>query len=345
MSAVTKAIRIWKSTSAHSLRNAVFRRQRSDMPQCCRADAAFQSPGSLNTRGAARMRLIWNDFWFQEVPPHSLAAFRVLFGVYFLLYFLRFAPHVELLFSNRGVYAPFLVPDLGLPVIWAWALYAMTIAVILAFTAGWKTRFTTPLLLLLYLYYFFLNFAANNSAFDRLNIIMLAILCFAQLDAVWALKTDPPKANDSVRFVCVWPIRLITLQIALLYFGSGLWKLINPYWHTGEMMKWTLIGPWASDLSFRFGRLSLPDRFYDLLVWSIIGFELTMPFALFSKRLRRFAFAIGFFFHLSIALLLNIPEFMNCVCAYVLFVEPEAIERNMQRLRTAFPWPAFALKP
>jgi hypothetical protein len=81
---------------------------------------------------------------------------------------------------------------------------------------------------------------------------------------------------------------------------------------------------------------------YDSLVWSIIAFELTMPFALFSGKPRKFAIVIGFFFHLSIALLLNIPEFMNGVCAYVLFVKPEAVQKRFQKIRSAIPWSSLS---
>ena len=86
---------------------------------------------------------------------------------------------------------------------------------ILAFTAGWKTRFTTPLLLLLYLCYFFLNFAANNSAFDRLNIIILAILCFARLDAVWALNIGSLGSKRSASRHCqhAWLLRALRLAL------------------------------------------------------------------------------------------------------------------------------------
>ncbi|EEF60806.1 HTTM domain protein [Pedosphaera parvula Ellin514] len=272
-------------------------------------------------------RSAWNHFWFRNVPPHSLAAFRILFGLYLLAYFLAFAPNVELLFSNHGVYAPYLLPDLGLPVFWAWLLYLFTLLVIFGFTLGYKTLFLTPLVLLLYFYYFTLNFATNNTSFDRLNLILLVILCFARLDGAWALGKRAVPGKGREPGVSIWAIRLITIQMSFLYFGAGFWKLISPYWHTGEMMHWTLIGPWGTPLAFSFVRLNPPAGLFTLLTWSVILLELTMPLMLFNKRLQVYAFAAGFLFHLSIAVLLNIPEFMNCVCAYVLFVNPAMVQR------------------
>src|SRR5579872_4931015 len=159
----------------------------------------------------ARTDGAWNIFWFRNVQPHSLAAFRILFGSYLLIYFLRFAPDVELMFSTKGVYTPFLLPDLGLPVFGAWMAYFVMLLVIGAFILGFRTRFVTPVLLALFLYYYFLNLAVNNTAFDRLNIIFLAILCFADLDAAWAIREGRLQTGKRERLVSVWAIRLITI--------------------------------------------------------------------------------------------------------------------------------------
>jgi hypothetical protein len=291
------------------------------------------------------MTAAWNRFWFRRVPPYSLAAFRIIFGAYLLVYFLRFAGDVDVMFSNRGVYAPFLLPDLGLPPFWAWGLYFATLAVITLFTLGLRTRFITPTLLALYGYYYCLNLAVNDTAFDRLNLIFLAVLCFGKLDAAWSIRggrqqrLEVGKPNARVRpdsalsarvrqgnGVSIWPIRLITIQVAFLYFGAGYWKLINPYWHSGEMLRWTLVGPWGTPLAFSLVGLHPPAVFFDVLTWSVIALEISMPILLFSRRVQAYAFVAGFLFHLSIALLLHIPEFMNCVCAYVLFVKPETVQ-------------------
>jgi len=287
----------------------------------------------------------WNGFWFRRVPPHSLAAFRIIFGAYLLVYFLRFAGDIDVMFSNRGVYVPFLLPDLGLPPFWAWGLYFATLAVITLFTLGFRTRFITPTLLALYGYYYCLNLAVNDTAFDRLNLIFLVVLCFGELDATWSLcggrhqRPEEGKSNARAKpgvalsapvqpgyGVSVWAIRLITIQVAFLYFGSGYWKLINPYWHSGEMLRWTLAGPWGTPLAFWLVRLHPPAVFFGVLTWSVIALEMSMPILLFSRKLQAYGFAAGFLFHLSIALLLHIPEFMNCVCGYVLFVKPETVQ-------------------
>lgn len=272
--------------------------------------------------GNARDR--WNRYWFASAPGYSLAAFRILFGVYLFCYFLSFAPKVNVLFSTEGIYIPYLVGDIALPPIWATSLYVFSLAVLVAIIVGFKTRLAVPLFLCLYLYFYFLNLAVKNTAYDRLNLIFLGILCFAELDRVWALHRS---GKNEGPMVSVWPIRLICLQICLLYFGAGQWKLGNPQWHTGEMMRQTLIGSWGTPLGFWFVNLNPPAWFFTGLTWSVIAFELVMPFALTMRKLQPYAFAIGVSFHIAIGAFLNIPEFLNCVAAYVLFVRPEDVQR------------------
>jgi hypothetical protein len=91
------------------------------------------------------------------------------------------------------------------------------------------------------------------------------------------------------------------------------------------MLYWTFLGSWGTPLAFGFVRLGLPIWFYDSLTWSVIIFELFMPFVLSIPRIQGYAMIVGCIFHVGIATLLNIPEFMNCVTAYVLFVPPERV--------------------
>ena len=96
-----------------------------------------------------------------------------------------------------------------------------------------------------YLYFFLLNLAVNDTAYDRLNLIFLATACFAELDWAWALAPTFTKRPGQSRLVTPWAAQLIRLQLCFLYLGAGLWKLNSPHWHENQMMYWTLAGPWA----------------------------------------------------------------------------------------------------
>ena len=89
---------------------------------------------------------------------------------------------------------------------------------------------------------------------------------------------------------------------------------------------------WATPLSFWVVGLDLPSWLFDLAAWGVIALELSLGFALFSKRARLFAAIAGTGFHISIFLLLDFPEFFVCVCAYVLFFDDATIRSVPQRV-------------
>jgi hypothetical protein len=275
-----------------------------------------------------RAASIRDRFWFAGVEPHGLAAFRILLGGFLFLYYLRYLPHVDLLFSNRGVSVPVVLPDIAPPPPVAWFLYVLSLEAVLLFTLGWRTAVLTPLVLASFLYHWCLGLAEMNTAYDRLIILFLTISCFARLDRAWALDA-PARAAATVP---AWPARLLCLQLALLYFGSGLWKLGSRSWRTGRILEMTMAGPWGTPAAFAFAAAGWPAWIYDVLTWGVILFELGAGFALHFRRTRKAAMAAGLLFHLGVWVFLDIPEFLVCATVYVLYLDPEAVRAAGERL-------------
>ncbi len=278
----------------------------------------------------------WNAYWFDPISPHGFALFRILFGLYLLGYFLPLAPEVELLFSSAGIYTPVVLPDIAPGPVGAQLLFGALVVAAALFTLGVRTSWTTPILLSLYVYHFCINLAIKDSSYDRLLVLILFFACFARLDEVLSLTAfrRSRRAGGSMepQLVPPWAGRLIAFQIAILYFGSGVWKLLQPTWKTGEMMRMTLIGPWGTPAAHWVARLDLAGWIYDVATWSVVVFELAAGFALYVRRLRWLAIAMGVFFHTGIWVLLGIYEFMFCAAVYVLFLDPEWVRRCFERV-------------
>jgi hypothetical protein len=270
----------------------------------------------------------WDGFWFAPVSPYPIAAFRVLFGMYLIWYFGRFAGQIPLLFSAEGVYLPFLLGDLEPRPALAWTLYGLTLVAAALFTVGLWTRLATPLVLLGYLYHYYLQFGTISSAYDRFHVILLIILCGADLEAAWSVNRC-----GEVRQVRAWATRLLCLEVAFMYFGSGLYKLLNPLWRDGKLIEMTLAGPWATPVAFWVVEQQLPAWAYDVAAWGVIVLELSLGFGLYNRRTRAAAIAAGAAFHAANWLLLGIPELLSYVAAYTLFLPGESIERGAQRVR------------
>ena len=281
----------------------------------------------------------WNRFWFQRPALYALAAFRILFGSYLVWYIARDIAHVDVLYSEGGVYVPYLIPDIAPGVAGARALYAAWLGAALLFTLGAWTRAVTPLLLVLHAYHYGLNIAVTHSVYDRLALLFLAYLCLARPARAWSLDArlarrrgaTPPDPDVGSSFAS----RLIQLQLALFYTGVGLRKLVSPAWHTGDVLVFNFQGDWASPLGFWIVGLDLPGWLFGLGAWLVIALETTLGLGLFSKRLRPYYALAGAAFHLGVFLVLGFAEFFLCIGAYVLFFEDAQLQRAAQRLGVA----------
>jgi len=292
----------------------------------------------------------WNRFWFIEGSAHGLAVFRILFGLFCLTRWLKWAPDVALLFSERGIFLPFTaIPGREVVTIEfftrflysappseaiAWTVYFITITALLFMTVGLFFRASTVVAFLCYLYYYFLYLYLGSTGYERIIFLSFVVLLLGP--AGKALSLDNlifySRFNRASRSYSLWMQRLLCVQIALLYFGSGVAKLRFPAWNSGEMITSLLIGGWASPLAFWIMSHDIPIGYFDLLVQATIVFEIVGPLFLFHRRIAPFVLLIGFSFHLGNALLLNIWGFMVVPLTYVLFFSSETIRDRVCRI-------------
>lgn len=266
----------------------------------------------------------WGKYWYEEIPPHTLAAFRILFGVYLLWYFARMVPDSTVMFSAEGIYTPYFLDITAPSPLIARGLLASLLVTCLLFIIGWRTAIVTSVLFVLFTYHYLLNLAVTNVSFDRLSLLFLFIICFAKLDGVWALTGRKSRKSQNVP---AWPAKLICMQMAFLYFGAAVWKIVNPLWRDGKILEYSFQGIWATDLGFSIAQLGLPSWFFTMLVYSVILFQLTLGPLLYSRRYVYLGIGLGASFHTSNWLLLGLPEFMICVTTYVLFVPGSDLQR------------------
>lgn len=286
-------------------------------------------PRSLGSAIVTSIAGTWNRFWFRPTSAFPLAAFRILFSVYLLAYFGAYLPHVEIMYSSTGVYTPYALPDYAPPPPFAWAIYMVLMGVIVLFGLGLRARLTTPLLLMLFLYHYFLNLAEKHSSFDRLIIVFLVALCVGEPARVWSL--DARRRPPSDPKVSAFAGRLVMVQLVVLYVGAGLWKAFNPAWQQGDMLRNTFHGMWASSLGFWLAA-ELPAWSWPWLTRGAYVFEILLGLALVFRRTRVWGVLAGTLFHTFNWAALAIPEFMVCVAAYPLFLPSQWTRRLGEKL-------------
>jgi hypothetical protein len=264
----------------------------------------------------------WQRFFHAPSSGHRMAGVRILLGLYLLVYFGTMAPHVTLMFSEQGVYVPYLLPDYAPAPAVAAMLFGALLLATLALTAGYRTALSAPLVLLLFLYHYFLQIAVKQSSFDRLIAIYLIALCFADSGRVLGLDARRPGGQPTR-----WGERIVQIQTVSLYLGAALWKVVNPAWHSGELLRSNLLGMWATPLAFELVRLDFSQRAWALFSQSIIALEAAIGVLLLVPRARSVGLVLGIAFHVGNCVVLVIPEFLVAVAAYPAFVREPMLAR------------------
>ena len=273
----------------------------------------------------------WNRWLYAPCSGQRVALVRILLSAYLLAYFGAFAGHVELSFSDQGVYLPYRVPDYAPGPASAWAIYLLTLLACALLLVGYRTRLVAPLLLALFGYAYFLQIGVKESSFDRLIAIDLLVLCFADSGRVLGLDARQPGPVP-----IVWSERMLALQTVLLYFGPGLWKLLTPAWHGGELLYSNLQGMWSTPLAFEIARGGFSATTWQAFSWSIIAFELLLGPLLLIRRTRPYALVLGALFHALNCVVLVVPEFLISLVAYPVFIEEATLARWLSHVGGVF---------
>src|SRR5579863_9517 len=193
------------------------------------------------------LRRLWNHFWFEDASPDNLGLCRiVLFGTMFLYYV--FAPRI---FPSRGYLADFvpwgsvsrvfwspvwLISVLHLPPASTQVLGVMqtTWRIALLFGCiGLFTRVSTAICFVFGLYFFGLP-----ASFGRIHhtehvlIFSFLIMAFSRCGDAWSVDAlirkgragavkEPPALSGEY----TWPVRMIWVVMALMYFAAGVSKI------------------------------------------------------------------------------------------------------------------------
>ena len=288
------------------------------------------------TPGVALLR--WNYFFFRDAPPHVMSIFRIAFGSFLLLYWGLKWPHVPMIFSEQGIAMPLQTwLPLGLGTVPAvevsWALFAVFFLVLLTLTLGILPRLSAALAFVFTLYYWNLSLHIFGTSFDQLFLLILLVLAFSSTDA-WLSPRMYFKRGSVFAWepICILPQRLLALQITATYLGVGWQKIYLPSWQNGRILLQGFTGRWATPVAYMVARVT-PLWVYDVMTMITVYFEFLIPFGLWIRhyRIRWFFFLGGAIFHTSIWIFLNIWWFMVLIPAYILFFEPEEVEKCFRR--------------
>jgi hypothetical protein len=310
-------------------------------------------------RGSARVANRWTAFWFAPTDPATLALVRVAFGMLILLWTLSLAPDLGAFFSRAGVVGDVAAKWAG----WQWsvlwvvnsdlaigALYVALLVASVGVLVGWRTRACAAVVFVGVTSFQRANPYVFNSGDTLLSLLSLYIM-IAPSGAAFSLDSRRARRRGEPGGpIAVWPLRLVQIQVSVMYLGAAVSKFQGPSWRDGTAASYAARLP---DLV----RFPLGDVFErsalagQVATYATLAIESSLAVLIWHRRTRPFALAAGVLLHLSIDLSIRVGFFTLAVfVTYLSFANPRRVRAAVAtakavRARAHSPAPHPALEP
>lgn len=289
--------------------------------------------------------------------PHRLigiALFRICTGLGISFYLLYHWPERHLIWGDGGLLPREVylaeAADRG---IWTlfhlsqspWLLdvvYGGGLVAALLFTVGLWTRWMSVAIFLVFWSLYYRNSHVPNGG-DNLIRIQLFFLMFTQAGArlsvdAW-LRRRKPKPSSSLRRIArpycalFHNLAIIAMvgQLLLLYFTSGIYKVMGSMWQEGTAVYYAMrvqdyVWPGISELIWA------SEGGIVFLTYSSVLFQIAFPFLLLNRWSKYVAILGAFFFHTGVGLMMNLVLFSWYMigCEWLLLND-----REYRRLKSA----------
>lgn len=294
----------------------------------------------VTTQGLIQRLVVnWDRFWFREIPPDVYALLRIAIGTVGLVGILGLIP-VSTYWTPDGI-VPLPGGGIGLRT-WlnshgmaapgGWLLFGGLLGGFTCMVIGFRSGSAVTLCFFLTVVQGFWNRLPLSGVHD-VTVALLFCLLWADtgarlsVDAWLARRRSASKESPHwSRSYAMWPLRLMRIQVSLIYFNTGLWKLFGEVWRDGSAIQYAL------DLNtFQRSPYSLPAELewlgtvatYTTLVW-----EIAFPFMMFNRWTRMLALGTGVTMHLGMFLTMELGMFSWMMMAsYLAFLDPHQVSR------------------
>lgn len=277
----------------------------------------------------------WNRFWFERAPTSTVALIRIAFGLVALFWALSLAPDLMTFFSKTGL----LRQQIGAR--WDWGLlrifpgtpvviglYAAMVIGSVCLIVGIRPRLASVIVFL-----GIWSFERRNPyIFNAGDGLVRILAIYVMLLPTGAALTFDRWRKDRASFWDApmrsqWGIRLMQVQVSVLY-AATLWsKLRGTYWNDGTAVSYAVrLGDYI--------RLRVPEWIWNsewivnLLTYGTLAIEFSLAFLVWNRKARPWVLLAGVLLHVGIALSVQIGFFtMAILVSYLAFIPPETAER------------------
>lgn len=284
--------------------------------------------------GSAALIDGWQSFWFRPEPMFSLGMVRMAFGTLMTGWTLSLLPDLYELFGVNGVAPrqpsrPFgwgvfeMMPtDHALLIGWCVLLVSS-----IAMTVGWHSRLAAALVFVLVFSFQRRDPSVFNSG-DALIRLQALVLALAPTGAACSLDRWRAAGSFwSAEVRAPWAIRLLQVELSLIYLASVRIKMAGELWPNGTAVSYALR---LKDMVI----MPTPHWFtanaliMNAATWGTLALELALGVLVWNRRIRPWVLCAGVLMHASIMIAIGIGFFsLAMFVLYLAFVPPETVRR------------------
>jgi hypothetical protein len=296
----------------------------------------------------------WTRFWHEPVRAERLALTRILLALCLLAQQLsEYLPNFAHFFGPEGV-APAGLHDASRLVRWYWtpvffhtddlrvlyAVFTLWVVCTIAFLFGWHTRLMSVAVWLLTLCFLNRNPGLTTGSDDVLRVgLFFLVLSPCGL----ALSLDSRRLRRRGRlaprpaYTPAWPLRLLQVQLCMIYLSTGLAKLkaddwnFEGNWWDGTAIHYVLnlvnMSRWS------FAQLPLPFWMTAAATYVSVWWETLFTPLVLCRWTRKWTLWFGVLFHLGIWLTIEVGWFsFYTLCLYAVWI-PDSFWRTWAKPR------------
>ncbi|MEO3758777.1 HTTM domain-containing protein [Mycobacterium sp. B14F4] len=282
----------------------------------------------------------WRGFWFRVEPAYTIGLVRIVFGALVVLWAIELKTNLYIRFGTEGVlprtpsqaytWTVFeLFPsDNALLVGWIVLMVAA-----IALTVGWHSRLAAILVFIL-----IVSFERRNpwvfNAGDMLLRIEALFIALAPCGA--ALSLDQRRRTGafwSAQDRQIWALRLLQIQVSIIYISIVVAKLRGETWQNGTAVSYSL-------RQYDMLVLPLPDwvagnlTFMNVMTWGTLVIELAIGIFVWNRRWRPWVLAAGVVLHLSITVTIAVGLFSFAMFVlYLAFIPADRVKTMVDKLK------------
>jgi hypothetical protein len=288
----------------------------------------------------------WNGFWFRPVEASTFVLFRLAFGLVAVGYTISLAPALFAFYSDDGIlpaqptYKGTLAwgllgwfPSDGAVVLFYFLLLIASIALLV----GLQTRLAA-----IVFFVCLISFGRRNPWVLNSGDLLVQVLAFYMLfmPAGLAVSVDrwlkEPRGLWDFPARAIWPLRLVQVQVSILYIAAVWAKVRGVTWNDGTAVSYAFR---IEDIA----RFPVPSFVTDslvisnLLTFGTLAVELSIGMLVWNRVLRPWVLLLGVGLHLGIDYAVRVGFFSYAVLvAYVAFVPPDAARSFILGTRDRF---------